>query len=238
MILVNNNKETNPIYEMKSNPSTVYVASRGGNYYIEDTDLENYMTASNTISVSEAIDLIAEANNILSSDITVIVSENSDLLSELNSEMIAVQEKSSYSDAMTPGAIMKWYRKFLAAMRKGKLDKGAIDDKIHILEDCVSNMERELKKTGTDSALSGDRIKYSLKTFIPLNGIVRFFKNKDKSAGVGVVGDALVAAITQGKVAGISAVVRYATYKNMLEEQIKLTKEAIEYLKDKKKELK
>ena len=237
MILVNGNRETNPIYEMISNPSTVRVASRSGEYYIEDTDLENYMMASNTIGVSEAVDAIAEANNILSSDITVIVSENSDLLSELNSEMIAVQEKSSYSDATTPGAVMKWYRKFLASMKGGKATPEVLDDKIKILEVCVSNMERELKKTGVEKYASGDRIKYALKAIIPFNGLARLIKHRDAFAPGSTVSAFLVSIVTRKIMMPVALGLRYGTYTEMLKKQIELTKDAIEFLKDKKKEL-
>ena len=209
----------------------------GGNYYIEDTDLENYMIASSTIEVSEAVDAIAEANNMLSSDITVIVSENSDLLSELNSEMITVQEKSSYSDAMTPGAAMKWYRKFLASMKGGKATPEVLDDKIKILEVCVSNMERELKKTGVEKYASGDRVKYALKAIIPFNDLARLIKNKDIFAPSSSIAGFLFGLVTGKAGSGLTLAVRYGTYEHMLKKQIELTKDAIEFLKDKKKEI-
>ena len=218
----------NPIKEMKKNPETVNIAESDGTFYIAGADLVAYMEAADVDSPIDALDNIIEAysSNIIGADnVYVVMDEASEYLrDELIEGFVPLEEKSSYSDASHIGQEKKWYRKFLAQSKKGLTDKADVKARINLLKQCVDKMEQARKERP-----AGDVIKYSLKDFIPFNSIVRFIKNKDNYAGIGALTDLLIP--------GAGAVVRAFTYDKMLEDQISNTKEAINYLEEKLKEM-
>lgn len=142
-----------------------------------------------------------------------------------DAEFLQLLEKSSYSDSMTPQMAKSWYKKFVRQCRKGISDERDLDERIRILEDCLKDMKDDYNnKYG-----SGDRIKYVFKNMIPFNSIVRFIRNRDSVAGWAYLADIL----TMGW-GGV--IVRASLYQDMLDEQMEYTKQAIDYLKEKKKE--
>ena len=221
-------EKKNPIKEMKKNPETVNIAESDGTFYIAGADLVTYMEAADIDSPIDALDNIIETysdSNISADNVYVVMDEVSEYLrDELVEGFVPLEEKSSYSDASHIGQEKKWYRKFLAQSKKGLTDKADIKARINILKQCVDKMEQARKERP-----AGDVIKYSLKDFIPFNSIVRFIKNKDNYAGIGALTDMLVP--------GAGAVVRAFTYDKMIEDQIANTKEAINYLEEKLKEM-
>ena len=54
------------IQQLRANPNSVPLCLENGNYYLASTDLERFMECSNTYDVDEAIEQVAEANNISS----------------------------------------------------------------------------------------------------------------------------------------------------------------------------
>ena len=150
-----------------------------------------------------------------------------------------IQERSSYTDASNLKKIKSWYNKFLKQMKRGNFDKTEIDNKIRVLEQAIKDMEKSIEdydrwRSGQSFA-SSDQMKYAYKTYIPFNGIYRWIKNNDKYAGLSDLVKLFPIPAVSLTVGGY---IRLVGYKNMLQTQIEQTKEAIEYLKAKKKELK
>lgn len=136
---------------------------------------------------------------------------------EVLSECI-VNEWGAEDDSMNVSDAKTWYRKFISGMKDTKNDDiKAIDEKITILKKCVKNMEDSKDDTG-------EAIKYSLKEFIPYNWIVRLVKRHDYY----VLSDLL----------GIPIFPRLFLYPSMMQGQIDMTNKAIDFLEEKKKELK
>ena len=136
---------------------------------------------------------------------------------EVLSECI-VNEWGAEDDSMDISDAKTWYRKFISGMKDTKNDDiKTIDEKITILKKCVKNMEDAKDDTG-------EAIKYSLKEFIPFNTVVRLVKKHDYA----VLTDAL----------GIPILPRLFLYPSMMQGQIDMTNKAIEFLEEKKKELK
>ena len=212
-----NFKISNPMIIAKSDPNNIDIACDNSTYYIESDDLWDFMKYSAIDNVTEAVQQISEYYNIDESDICVIVSENSIIKSDLMNSNITIQEKSTYSDAMTPGAAKAWYRKFIHKMKSGTTTKADIDERIKLLEQCVKKME-----SARYDGDGGDHVKYVLKSLIPFNGIVRYFKNRDVYAGL---------SWRVGFIPGFGGlatiVMRAVTYNAMLEDKIEMTNEAI-----------
>jgi len=135
---------------------------------------------------------------------------------EVLSECI-VNEWGAEDDSANVSDAKKWYRKFISGMKDTKEDDiKTIDEKIAILKKCVKNMEDSKDDTG-------EAIKYSLKQIIPFNAIVRLVKRHDYA----VLADIL----------HIPILPRLLLYPKMMQGQIDMTNDAIEYLEEKKKEL-
>ena len=136
---------------------------------------------------------------------------------EVLSECI-VNEWGAEDDSMDISDAKTWYRKFISGMKDTKNDDiKTIDEKKKKKKKCVKNMEDAKDDTG-------EAIKYSLKEFIPFNTVVRLVKKHDYA----VLTDAL----------GIPILPRLFLYPSMMQGQIDMTNKAIDFLEEKKKELK
>ena len=236
------NMPSNPVLDAKADIENIAIGNFNGNYYIEANDLYDHMRASGVYSVKEALNGIIEYYNdydIDASNIVVIANENDILYDDLQEANVIIQERSSYSDASSVQKEMRWYKKFVSNMKKNPQNKRDIDDRIKLLELCVSQMKKARERGDI-----GERVKYSLKSLIPLNSIVRFLKDRDNMAGftwaAGLVAQlALNAAKISagGVVTAINVGGRFAAYNTMLDSYIKSTQEAIDFLKERKKEL-
>lgn len=223
------------ILQSKRNPSNVPIVESNGKYYISAKDIDTFMEAALINNPVDAINQVCEASGLNSTSNVVIVgvmNEDAVLLLEQNG---IVLEKSSYSDSMTPQMARKWYKKFVRKCESGIMDKSDLIERIDILKQCKASMEKELKKLQYRS--TNDQIKYVLKDWIPFNGLVRFFRNKDTTAGWAVLANGLSGLLTAGLVPG-GMIVRAVMYEEMLEEQLDYTNEAIEFLEKKLKEYK
>lgn len=129
-----------------------------------------------------------------------------------------VNEWGAEDDSANVSDAKRWYRKFITGIKDTKEDDiKTIDEKISILKKCVKNMEDSKDD-------KGEAIKYSLKQIIPFNAIVRLVKRHDYA----VLADVLA----------IPILPRLLLYPSMMQAQIDMTNKAIEYLEDKKEELK
>ena len=233
------NKPSNPVLDAKADISNIVISKRDGNYFIEAEDLYDHMKASGTYSVREALNNIIEFyddHDIDATNIIVITDESNKLYQDLEEAGVIIQEKSTYSDASSIQKESRWYNKFIANMKKDPATKRDLEDRIDLLEKCVRQMERARKYGDT-----GDHVKYVFKALIPFNAIVRFLKDRDNMAGAawaaGLLTNLLAAiAKVPGPGGIVHMVIRAATYNKMLDGYIKSTKEAIEFLKSKRKE--
>ena len=229
----NLNLPSNPVLEAKKSVDSIVIGKSDSTYFIESEDLWTYMRANGMEDVSEALNDIIEfysESDIDANNICVIVDENSIIRSELESTGIAIQEKSTYSDATNLQKEKKWYNNFVSKMKTGADSIQEIDTRIAVLKQCVAKME-----DARDNGNTGDQVKYALKSWIPFNSLVRFLKNKDKVAGIGWAAGMLTSLVGLGGI--VEPAVRASLYKNMLDDNIKSTKEAIEFLEKKKEEL-
>lgn len=229
----NFNLPSNPVLEAKQRVDSIVIGKSDDTYYIESEDLWTYMRANGLEDVSEALDNIIDfysESDIDANNICVIVDENSIIRAELESTGVAIQEKSTYSDASNLQKEKKWYNNFISKMKSDADSIAEIDSRISVLKQCVAKME-----DARDNGNTGDQVKYALKSWIPFNSIVRFLKNKDKVAGIGWAAGLLTSLIGIGGI--VEPVVRASLYNRMLDDNIKATKEAIEFLEKKKEEL-
>ena len=124
--------------------------------------------------------------------------------------------------------IRKWYSKFVTDS-KSKADQiELIDERLEVLRKCSKNMKQTL--TNSNGQNTSEMIKYALKSFIPFNDIARLIAKQDAYAGLRILTDMLLP--------GVGIVVKTVNFNNMLNQCIKDTDEAIEYLEKKRKELK
>ena len=239
------NIKINPVLEFKSDPVNCPVIKMDNTYYISASDLRGYMESCLIEDAEEAVDDIVDANSyegMTDGDTVVVVDKDkdSDIVNDLEeSSRIYIVEKSSYSDASNPHREARWYKKFVTKMKSGQADAREIDTRIRLLEDCVSSMKKALNNP---KKVDGDRVKYVLKELIPFNAVVRFLKNRDKIAGfstllglVSFLSPSVPIKMGLGTIARCT--VRALGYEKMLSEQIKMTEDAIDFLKSKKKEL-
>lgn len=223
---LSSSKGSKVIWERKGAASSVPVFEQDSKYYIATSDLENYMEAGMLTDVDEAVSNIAESNCIDKYDIVVAFDECSFLLEEaLEESSQIVYEKSVEDDAVSLSQIMKWYSKFITTSKSKAENKKEIEERIKVLKECVKSMQAAL-----GSGNHGERIKYSLKSLIPLNWIYRLIKRQDSYAGLGWLADLLLP--------GVSLVIRGVSWESMIGENIKKTEEAIAYLEGKLKEFK
>ena len=135
---------------------------------------------------------------------------------EVLSECI-VNEWGAEDNSMNVSDAKKWYKKFIYCMKDTKEDDlKIIDGKIALLKKCVKNMENAKDN-------KGEAIKYTLKELIPWNYLVRVVKKHDYYALTDYIG---------------IPVLRLFLYPKMMQSQIDMTNKAIDYLEEKKKELK
>lgn len=213
----------------KKNPLSVSIAHENDTYYLASSELEQYMEVTHMIDAASALKQIAEANKVPMGSMVVVVDEASEFVLETLSEAGIVTERAVEADSTNLQRTMRWYKKFLK--KSMYVDKDTkvkeVRERISVLEKCVEQMKRA--RTRASNGELSDRVIYALKDFIPFNNIYRLIKLQDVYAGIGI--------LTNLVVAGSSLAVRGIAYTKMLDDQIKKTQEAIDYLKEKEKEL-
>lgn len=218
------------ITEARKNADSVqlYVSEDGDKCLLSTSDLENYMYRAHKSDVEEAVIEIAESNGVDHSDIILVYDECSDYILEDIEESSLVLEKSVEDDAVNVKKIEKWYKKLVKRCKDQDKDitKKEIKDRIKLLEECVEKMTKQAADRTKDNGI----IKYTLKAFIPFNNIWRFFTKHDKAAGWSFLADIFT-------LGSAKLYLRPILYGKMLNDNIKDTKEAIEYLKKKLEEM-
>lgn len=231
------------IKENKSNPTTVPIFENGNNYYIAESDLLNFMEASKEFDVNDALDIICKENSINKNSIVVSLDKNNFIIKEQLEEYKIVNERAVEDDASSLKEVMRWYNKFITASKNTKSDNiKDIDEKLKVLKNCLSSMESELRASKT--AITTGKVKYIAKAIIPFNGIFRLIKRNDCYSGLAEIAGFIVQNIAAMMALpivpasnGFQMGLRWQYYEKMLENSIKNTKEAIDYLEKKKKEL-
>ena len=186
---------------IKKNPLSVIVANNEGVNYIASSSIENYMEANDMIDVEEAVNYIAEANNISTNSIVVVVDEANEYTIESLDECGIMLERAAEADATNLKKAMKWYNKFVNKSKGKANSKQELKDRINVLKHCKENMEKALRDTRNGK--QGGRIKYTLKQLIPFNSIYRLIKHQDVYVGLGVLNTAINAlSFVVGTVAG------------------------------------
>jgi hypothetical protein len=230
------------ITEMRQDPTSISIYAEDGKNFVSSLDLERYMEATGIFDAAEAMNNITEANNISLMNTSIVYDGCSDYIKESIHESGIIMEEAVEDNAMSVKQVQKWYNKMIKCSMSKTESIKEIDERIQMLEKCVSQMEGQMKNRSYDSA---GRIKYALKDMIPLNWLYRVIKRQDAYAGLGWVASFagnMVAKAT--KLPGLnvlglaSIVVRAATYDKMLQANIDKTKNAIEKLKEMKEELK
>jgi hypothetical protein len=230
------------ITEMRQDPTSISIYAEDGKNFVSSLDLERYMEATGIFDAAEAVNNITEANNISLMNTSIVYDGCSDYIKESIHESGIIMEEAVEDNAMSVKQVQKWYNKMIKCSMSKTESIKEIDERIQMLEKCVSQMEGQMKNRSYDSA---GRIKYALKDMIPLNWLYRVIKRQDAYAGLGWVTNVagnMVAKAT--KLPGLnvlglaSIVVRAATYDKMLQANIDKTKNAIEKLKEMKEELK
>ena len=228
------------ITESKKNPNSVNIfVSEDRKYYLSTSDIEKYMEASGIIDVEEAVENIAECNNISPYSIIASYDECSEFVLSSLIESSIVLEASAEDAAMSLRQVNKWYSKVISKSKTKTESKEEVKERITVLKSCVKEMEKQKN----DVLRDGGIIKYVLKDIIPFNGLYRLIKRQDAYAGIGLLGNIarnfIVNATKSATIAKfpVSMVIRAATYKKMLDSNIKKTNEAIEFLENKLKEM-
>lgn len=213
------------INKTRSNPETVNIYAEDGTFYIATTDLQRFVESSGIVDISEAVEMIAEANNIYKSDIVICYDGGDDYIREMVEESYDLTLEASAEDgAMSVKQAEKWFNTFISAAKSKSENIEQIDNKIEVLKETVRKMESALNT-------NEGRIKYSLKALIPFNMIYRVATKGDTTAatswliGVGVS----MIGLPFGNIVG-----RYALWKDMIKNQIIKTNQAIEYLEKEK----
>ena len=143
-------------------------------------------------------------------------------------ESAVVMEDAVEDDASNVRQANKFYKQLLKASKSKAESKKEIQERINALNDCVRQMEAEKKKIKSGLVTHG-YVNYVLKDYIPFNSLWRLFKRNDKYA---ILGNLANIVVPFG-----STFVRIGTYPNMLDDNIEATKEAIDFLKEKLKEM-
>jgi hypothetical protein len=130
-------------------------------------------------------------------------------------------------DATSIRKVQKWYDKFVRYSTNKAESKEMIDDRIEVLERSSKMMKDTL--TNKNGMHGSEQVKYVLKELIPFNSISRLIHKQDAYAAIGILTDTILP--------GSSYVVRAVAFDNMLEDSIKKTDAAIEYLKNERKKL-
>lgn len=228
------------ISENKKNPDSVNLfVSEGNKYYLSTSDIEKYMEASSIIDVEEAVENIAECNNVSPYSIIVSYDECSEFVLSSLIESSIVLEASAEDAAMSLSQANKWYNKVIQKSKTKTESKEEVKERIIVLKSCVKEMEKQKN----DVLRNGGIIKYVLKDIIPFNSLYRLIKRQDAYAGIGILANMaqsfIVNATKSATIAScpVSMVIRAASYEQMLDSNIKKTNEAIEFLENKLKEM-
>lgn len=141
-------------------------------------------------------------------------------------------EASVEDDSTTVFKVEKWYKALMDEAKSKSSTKEDIQHKIKELKECVKKMKDQRKNPDKNFG----REKYMLKAFIPFNNIYRVFKYGDGMAGTELLTNVL---LSRTKFQALGAlVVRGVGYQKMLDDMIKSTEDAIDFLEKKLKKMK
>lgn len=140
---------------------------------------------------------------------------------------LVLSERAPERDSMSVKQAQKFFNDVISASKKKTESIEEINARIKFLEGAVRRMEAA--KEGTDG--NNEHVKFVLKALIPFNGLARLIDTQHDAYG-------FLANFAELIVPGGSLIVRAATYKSMMDTQIKKTKNAIQYLENMKKTLK
>ncbi len=218
-------ESTSVISGSKKNADWVRVYSENGKYYISGKELVEYMEAAEIFNFEEAVRNVEEANNVYDCVLNLDGFDES-AIDAIREETTIVCEASPEDNATTLKKTMRWYKKFVKLSKSKAESKKELQDRIDVLKRCVKSM-KEAKKTRRG------QVQYIMKTLIPFNSIYRLIKYQDIYAPLASLWNYISFAIKIPLALG--PFVRSATWQNMLNDCIKNTEEAIEYLEDRKK---
>ena len=163
---------------VKKNPAAVLVAQNEGTNYVLASDLESYMEANDMINVAEAMNQIVTANQISLESTCVLIDEaNEFTVDELGTAGI-MTEASVDANSTSVRKVMKWYEKFVQNSKSKADTKTVVEARLNVLKIAKTKMEKALEDA--KSGKKGDKIKYSLGSLIPFNGIYRCIAKDDE----------------------------------------------------------
>lgn len=178
---------------VKKNPAAVLVAQNEGTNYVLASDLESYMEANDMINVAEAMNQIVAANQIALESTCVLIDEaNEFTVDELGTAGI-MTEASVDANSTSVRKVMKWYEKFVQKSKSKADTKTVVEARLNVLKSAKTKMEKALEDA--KSGKKGDKIKYSLGSLIPFNGIYRCIAKDDVYAGIGSLARSLTSLV-------------------------------------------
>lgn len=203
-----------------------------GKYYIDSRDV--MLAMENTFSADPVLtlDSIAEHNNVPVSNIIVLMRESDSFMESYFRDSKIMMEASPEDNAMSINQAMAWYKKVLKRS-KGAGTKEELKERISVLKACVEDMEkalRTLKREGGATYGNKKQTVYMLKALIPFNSIYRLIRRQDIYAGIGMLVGGLTNVLLPGLGMAANVTVRMTQYRNMIQDNIDKTKDAIEYL--------
>lgn len=210
-----------------ANPKFVPVAEADGRFFVAASDIERLVESGNIVSIDEAISKIINTNHGdgMTNENTVICMDGSSCYIQDFAESGMMLEASAEDDATNLKKTAKWYNKFISKSKGGTPDKKEVQERINVLKECLRKMESALKNPDDKNM----KVKYAAKDLIPFNSVYRLIKRQDGYAGLGWIADMILP--------GLGIGVRYLTYEKMIEKCIGETKDAIDYLERKLKDM-